>query len=300
LLEGSEPIHKRVTWDTECASGDETKFKSLNIREQLNSVVSDLSATQGDVEFLKREHSKVAVTLKKVLERLDSEVMSPREQTCAANDTLKQEMSKLCEAQEKEVKQYVTTVSAAMGSSVDELKHWVEAKMGTWEEKNRNDALEVALQTTERLQDENKKLQSKLDAMTCAFKNGLENVETQFKHVIDDQAAALKGQMRNQMVSVNAEIRLQRNDLEREKNARETGYKNLMSVMDFRSKPVLPRQSKSAQLPSHPPVMDDVAKRVAHLAWQLETEVADRTAKMEITKRHKTEPAFSALHSFPL
>lgn len=295
LREGSEIIHKRVTWDVEGALGDEKKFKSLNIRDQLNSVESELSATQGDVEFLKREHSKVAVTLKKLLERFDLEWWSPREQACAANDMWKHELSKLCEAQEKEVRQCITDVNALVDSSVSELKNWVEVRVTSSEEQKKSDVLGQALQTTELLRGESDKLNSKLEAMTDAVKKDLETLQAQIKQSLEDQGATLKGQMRNQMVIINAEIRYQRNDLEREKNARETGYKHLMSVIEMHRRPAFlsQSQSRSANVTSGPPtsgapMMDDVAKSVAHLAWQLEAEVADRAKKIQVSKRATT------------
>jgi len=270
LHEGPDPIHNRVTWVVDTAPVDEKKSKSLNIREQLNSFESDLSETQGDVEFLKREHSKVAFTLKKVLERLDSEVWS---QTCAANSMWKHEMSNLYEAQEEKVKRYVTT-------SVNELKQWAGEKMSRWDDQKNHDALEEARQTAEQLRVESNKLHSKLEAMTHAAKKDLATMEDQVKKCLEDHAAALKGQMRTQLAIVNAEMKHQRNDLEREKNTRETGYKHLMLFMEMKSKPALPRQSMSTHISLDPPVMDNVAKRVANLASKLEAEVAHRAGKI--------------------
>jgi len=202
-------------------------------------------------------------------------------------------------SQEKEVKQGVTTANANVNAAVDELKNWVEAKVNTWEGQKKSDALEEALQTGERLKVESNKLQSKLETLTHTVNQDLENLQVLFKESLQDQGAAFKGQMRQQMASITAEMRQQKTELEREKTVREAGYKHLMTVMEIKRKPAPLRQIKSECLASDPSVMDDVAARAAHLVQQLEAEVADRDAKMEVFQRCRPDGVRSVSHLLP-
>jgi len=74
----SEPIVRRVSWDSQVTATEEKKNKSLNVREHLHRVTSDLATAREDVEMLKREQFKADGLLKRMQERIDTEVVELR------------------------------------------------------------------------------------------------------------------------------------------------------------------------------------------------------------------------------
>jgi len=119
----------------------------------------------------------------------------------------------------------------------------------------------------------------KLEASVQAVREDCETLKVDCKQCLPNQNSALQSDLRSQMVAVHAEFRAVKSSLEREKNAREKGYRHLISRMEW------PSSTKSfTHNPSKheidSPAMDQVAKKVADLALQLEAEVVTRAAKL--------------------
>lgn len=280
---------KRVTWNVEDKEMDERQHKSLNLRKQLKSVKCGLAQTQADVDILKREHSNMVVILQQLLGQVGSEGETLKVQFVAAHDS----------QDDGNEYQLAETATQDYTADIDELKTWVASKVDVWEkfENQQSFALGEAMRAVDKLRVDTDNTQKKLAALTCAVRQDRETVEIVFKHSLEDLGFELKSHMRNQIATINAELRRQKNALDQEKDARDTNYKYLSSLVGLNSTNQQPRQIKRAY-EANPPAMDNVAKKVAHLACELEAEVAARAAKMKMFRQPSSDiPSIS--HAFP-
>jgi len=256
----------------------EEKRINHNMWEQLQTVTAHLAAAQADVEFLKGENSKVGIMLKRLLEKTDHEIGSLRVQTTAL-----EKESRLHATDVYELKNRVALQVEALDKSklyatdVHELKTWVALKI---------DALEKSKQDKtgmlDKLRLENDDAQKRLEALILIVQKDCEVLKVDFKQSLQEQGSALQSRIRSQMDTIHAELRYQKNVIERQKSARDTDYEQFISLLQTNTSQV--RQSKQPCEVDDPPVMDDVAKKVADLALQLEAEVAVRAVKIDIAK----------------
>jgi len=278
--DGTVLFVKRVSWERQDSDEHEKKQKSFNMGDTIQSVTSDLVTAQADISFLKREQSKVIAVLKQLLEKPEVNGESLGLKNTAEHalvehegDLLKREFGKLQDAQENEAKQ--------RAADVNELKNWVARKVDAWEKSKK--------ETTEVLQEKDQVLltlqanlddaQKKLEASVQAVAKDCETLKVDCKQCLQNQNSALQSDLRSQMVTVHAEFRAVKSSLEREKNAREKGYRHLISRMEWPSSTKsFTHNPRKHEIDS--PAMDQVAKKVADLALQLEAEVVTRAAKL--------------------
>jgi len=265
----SEPIVRRVSWDSQVTATEEKKNKSLNVREHLHRVTSDLATAREDVEMLKREQFKADGLLKRMQERIDTEVVELRAKNTEMSERW-QEINRTREVQEQKESQNVTDVNG------------LKIRLAALEQldNERSNALREAVQIADKVKSDHEDAKKKLDSVTHAVKQDLKTLEMDLKQSLQEQASSVKSEIRRQMVTINSEIRQVRSDADRERHLRETGDKHLVSLLDLRSKTVHPRSYSKPVHDLDPPVMDHVAQKVAHLASELEAEVAARAKKM--------------------
>jgi len=248
-----------------------TKIGTSSMHEQLQTVTSNVFTAQADIEYLKKEHAKLALIVKELMEKKASG--TPQLKSTIEHAALTQEP--------KEIQHHATDMS--------QMKNWVESKMGAWEksESKKSDGHSEAMRALEKLRADNDSIRKKMDTVMHSLRQeGLrrESLEVDLKQVLQDQGSELKSQMRNQIASVNSELRQQKNALEQEKNARDAADKHLTTLVELRNKTMFPRHQKVQKNDPQLPVMDHVAKNMAHLAYQLEAEVASRAANLKIAR----------------
>jgi len=280
--DGSVSFVKHVSWERQDRDEHEKKQKSFNMREQIQSVTSDLVTAQAEIDFLKREQSKVITVLKQLLETLGFKGESLGLRNTAEHplvehegDLLKREFGKLQEAQEHEAKQ--------RAADVNELKNWVARKVDALEksEKRTTEVLQEKHQVFLKFKANIEDAQKKLEASVQAVSKDCGTLKVDCKQCLPNQNSALQSDLRSQMVAVHAEFRAVKSSLEREKNAREKGYRHLISLMEWPSSTKsFPQRRCKHEIDS--PAMDQVAKKVANLLLQLEAEVVTRAAKLDV------------------
>lgn len=265
----SEPIVRRVSWDAEVTASEEKKNKSLNVRDQLNRVTSDLAIACEEVEMLKTEQSKMGGLLKRMQEKMDTEVIELRAKNTELNERW-QEFNRTCEVHEQKESQNATEVNG------------LKIRFAAWEKLDieRSTALREAVRIADKVKSDHEDAKKKLESMSHAVKQDIKALEMDLKQSLQEQASSVKSEIRRQMVNINSEIRQVRSDAEREKHLRETGDKHLVSLFELRSKTVHPRSCSKPMHDLEPTEMDHVAQKVAHLASELEAEVAARAKKM--------------------
>lgn len=269
----ADPIVKRVSWKDEEIEIDEKKHKSVNLRDQLNQVTSDLATTQADVQHLKTEHSKVDTMIKWLQTKMD-EIAALCSQNDSTQNPWKQELCKLQETQEKEALQSAADMS--------ELK----VRVAAWEtvESKTSTALRDTLWALEQLRADNDSTKKRLEAVTTSVTQDLKTIEIDLKQSLQNQVSSMRREMRNQVVGMNSEFRQQQSDIGGEKNAKRVGDKHSMSFLELQNKAASPVHSKKPMEDADTTAIDNVAQKVANLAIELEAEVAERAAKLSISR----------------
>jgi len=270
LSEG--PRHgKRVTWDLQPKEVDRKTRENHTLREQLQSVTSDLTTTRAEIEMLKRDHSQMNVLLKQLHAKIDAEA-----QKTEGHDKMRADLSKLQEAHEKQAQQQT--------ADVRELRDWVKSKV---EELVQVSAFEDAQQDITKLLADIKHTQQHMGTLKLVVNEEgarRQQLESDLKASLQDKEAELKSQMRNHLASISAELRTQRNALEMERSARDTGDRNLGALFKLRHQTVHPRLTRTSKEEEEQPAIDQVTANIADLARQLQAEVAARTAAMHSTR----------------
>lgn len=197
----------------------------------------------------------MGIMLKRLFEKTDAEIGSLRVETAAL---------------EKHSKQHA--------ADVNELKNWVTLKLDTWE-KSKKDKTDML----DKLRVETDDAQKRLEALIHIVQRDCEILKVDFRQSLQDQGSALQNRVKSQIATIHAELKYQKNALERQKTARDTDYEHFISLLELQSNTAHSRQNKYIQ-EEDPPVMDLVAKKVEDLALQLEAEVATRAVKMDMAK----------------
>jgi len=268
----SAPVFKRVSWEDDDQGMDEKKHKSVNLRDQLNLVTSDLATTQADVQHLKMEHAKVDVMMKWMQTKM-AEIATICSQTDDAQNQWKQEICKVKQTQEQDVLMNI--------ADVNELK----VKVAAWEkvEVKTSNALRDALWALEQLRADNDSVKKKLEAVTAAVNLDVRAVEIDLKQSLQNQVATMRREVRNEMLGISAQFKPEASDLELERGAKRMDRSP--SLFELQNKPVISVQSDEVtEQEEDPDDIDNVAQKVAKMGRELEAELAQRSAKLNASE----------------